>query len=93
MDKEGSSLAKALAQLNSALDTLEKSVDLSIESSGQNRSADEEVQRMADDRARLARDLDGAEARANRLAEANKEVSNRLVGAMETVRSVLDKSV
>lgn len=90
MTETESTLAEALARLNQALDSLDKAVDATIESNSQVRSADEEVQRMSDDRARLARDLDGAEARANRLADTNKEVSKRLVGAMETVRSVLD---
>lgn len=85
-------LASALAKLNAALTGLDDAVDSSIESRTKIRSGDEEVQRMADDRARLARDLDGAEAKAERLAQTNSEVSRRLVGAMEMVRGVLDKS-
>jgi hypothetical protein len=34
---------------------------------------------------------DGSEARAERLEEANREVSRRLVTAMETIRAVLDR--
>lgn len=85
-------LAGALAALNSALDGLDKAVDGAVERSAVVRSADEQVQRMADDRARLAQDLDNTHARAERLATVNSEVSKRLVGAMETVRAVLDKS-
>jgi len=55
-------------------------------------SADEEVQRMADDRAKLARELDSARSHSEKLKETNSEVSKRLVGAMEMVRGVLDKS-
>ncbi len=90
MKETGSPLSEAFERLNLALDSLDKAVDTIVESKNEVRSADEEVQRMADDRARLARDLDGAEARANVLSNTNKEVSKRLVGAMETVRSVLD---
>jgi len=43
------------------------------------------------DRARLAHELDSSEARAERLEDANKEVSRRLVTAMETIRAVLDR--
>jgi len=85
-------LAASLAKLNKALSGLEDAVSSSIESRTKVRSGDEEVQRMADDRAKLARDLDNAEAKADRLAKTNSEVSRRLVGAMEMVRGVLDKS-
>ena len=46
---------------------------------------------MNADRAKLATELDSSEARAERLEEANKEVSRRLVTAMETIRAVLDR--
>ena len=46
---------------------------------------------MNADRAKLATELDNSEARAERLEEANKEVSRRLVTAMETIRAVLDR--
>ncbi|MEP3629477.1 MAG: DUF4164 family protein, partial [Hyphomicrobiales bacterium] len=39
---------------------------------------------------RLAQSLDRAEARSGRLEEANKEVSRRLVNAMETIRSIIE---
>ena len=53
--------------------------------------AEAEVQRMNSDRSRLAQELDNSEARAERLEDANKEVSRRLVTAMETIRAVLDR--
>jgi hypothetical protein len=46
---------------------------------------------MNADRSRLAQELDASEARAERLQDANKEVSRRLVTAMETIRAVLDR--
>ena len=52
-------------------------------------SAEEEVQRMTADRSRLAAELDTALTRASRLDAANREVSRRLVAAMETIRDVL----
>ena len=42
------------------------------------RSSDEEIQRMADDRAKLAGELDNTEARAKRLSDTNSEVSPTL---------------
>jgi hypothetical protein len=50
-----------------------------------------EVRRVHQDRAKLAHDLDQSEFRANRLEEVNREVSRRLVTAMETIRAVLDR--
>jgi len=49
-----------------------------------------EFARLGEDRARLVQELDGSEARAGRLEEANREVSRRLVAAMESIRTVLD---
>lgn len=87
-----SSLADALFRLNKALDVLDEAVELSLENRNTTLSADEEVQRMADDRAKLASELDGVKAHAARLKETNSEVSRRIVGAMEMVRGVLDQS-
>ena len=89
---ESGNLAKALSRLNDALDSLEKQADKALESSGTVHSADEEVQRMAEDRAKLARELDSAKSHSEKLKETNSEVSKRLVGAMEMVRGVLDQS-
>jgi len=49
------------------------------------------VRRTHADRSRLAQELDQSEFRANRLEEVNREVSRRLVTAMETIRAVLDR--
>ena len=54
-------------------------------------SSKAELQRIGLDRSRLAQTVDAAEARSGRLEEANKEVSRRLVAAMETIRAVLDR--
>ncbi|MEP1209709.1 MAG: DUF4164 domain-containing protein [Rhizobiaceae bacterium] len=89
----GSGLASALARLNKALDSLDNAVDAAVESGSGPRSASEEVQRMADDRSKLAQELDSSVDRAKRLEDTNREVSRRLVAAMETVRGVLDRPV
>ncbi len=81
-----SPIALAIARLSDALDALEASAD---QQDGAN-DPGEEMQRMSEDRAKLARDLDAEKARGDRLAEVNSEVSKRLVGVMETVRHVLD---
>lgn len=88
---DNSKVAKALERLNSAIEGLETIVDERLEREVALGDAQTEVQRMGADRNRLAGSLDQAEARALRLEGANKEVSRRLVDAMETIRSVLDK--
>ena len=84
-------LNDALTRLGHAMATLEDAVSSRIEREGDYLEAEAEVQRMNADRARLAGELDKSEARAERLEDANKEVSRRLVTAMETIRAVLDR--
>lgn len=84
-------LKEAIDRLSRALDTLENAVDARLEKEADFAEAEAEVQRMNADRARLAQELDSSEARAERLEETNKEVSRRLVTAMETIRAVLDR--
>lgn len=88
----GDQTAKAaLESLNRALSKLENAVDGRIDKEADFSDAAEEVQRLNSDRSRLAQELDQSENRAVRLEEANKEVSRRLVTAMETIRAVLDR--
>ncbi len=84
-------LRQVLERLEKALGTLEEVVDLRLDKEGDFAEAEEEVQRMNADRSRLAQELDQSEARAERLEAANREVSRRLVTAMETIRAVLDR--
>ena len=50
-----------------------------------------DTKKLMTERAKLATDLDRANARARRLDDSAHEVSRRLVAAMETVRQVLAK--
>jgi len=85
------SLAAALARLNQALARLEEAVEARMERENDLSDTEAEVQRMGADRTRLAESLDSAEARAMRLEHTNREVSRRLVDAMEAIRAVLDR--
>ena len=88
----GEKTAKAaLESLNKALTKLENAVDGRVEKESDFADAEEEVQRLNADRSRLAQELDQSEDKALRLEEANREVSRRLVTAMETIRAVLDR--
>jgi predicted nucleic acid-binding Zn-ribbon protein len=84
-------LKEVIGRLVRAIESLENAVTLRLEQEQDYAEAEAEVQRMNADRVRLAQELDGSEARADRLEEANKEVSRRLVTAMETIRAVLDR--
>ena len=84
-------LKEVLSRLGKAIEALEDAVAAKLERDQDYGEAEAEVQRMNADRARLAQELDSSEARAERLENANKEVSRRLVTAMETIRAVLDR--
>lgn len=80
-----------LEALHQALKKLDQAVDRKVETGRNAEAAEAELARMVEDRSRLAQELDRAEDRSNRLEEANREVSRRLVTAMETIRAVLDR--
>ncbi|WP_442581285.1 DUF4164 domain-containing protein [Mesorhizobium sp. ASY16-5R] len=84
-------LREVIIRLGKAMDSLEHAAAARLENEQDYSEAEAEVQRMNADRSRLAQELDLSEARAERLEEANKEVSRRLVTAMETIRAVLDR--
>ena len=82
----------SLDDLRRALSGLENAIDARVEKERDFSEAESEVRRMNADRSRLAEELDQSQHRANRLEEANREVSRRLVAAMETIRAVLDRA-
>lgn len=86
-----SPIEKAVRRLNAALDVLEGAVDQRHHAGSRLVELEAELQRISVDRSRLAQSVDAAEARSDRIEEANQEVSRRLVAAMETIRSVLER--
>jgi len=84
-------LREAIGRLGKAIETLETAVVARLDHEVDATEVEAEVQRMNADRAKLAQELDNSEARAERLENANREVSRRLVTAMETIRAVLDR--
>jgi len=91
MTPTGTAMETALNELKQALSGLENAVDMRIERQREQGDIESEVRRVHADRSKLAQELDQAEFRANRLEEVNREVSRRLVTAMETIRAVLDR--
>jgi chromosome segregation ATPase len=81
----------AISDLWTSVNSLENAIDMRIERQREAADVEGEVRRVHADRQRLAQELDQSEFRANRLEEVNREVSRRLVTAMETIRAVLDR--
>ena len=81
----------AVEELKNAVEALVGALDGRFERELSSADYRAEVRRVHEDRAKLAHDLDQSEFRANRLEEVNREVSRRLVTAMETIRAVLDR--
>lgn len=85
------SLEQALEKMSRALNMLENAVEARIDAQSEMLEVEEEIQRLNADRSRLAQELDKAESRGERLEQANKEVSRRLITAMETIRAVIER--
>ena len=85
------SLDAAASRLQKALQRLDQATEGRVARERIVHEAEEEVQRQTADRGRLAAELDGALAKVERLDQVNREVSRRLVAAMETIRSVLER--
>ena len=87
----GETVRAAIEELRKALSSLDNALDMRFERERDRGDVEGEVRRINTDRSRLAQELDQSEFRANRLEEVNREVSRRLVTAMETIRAVLDR--
>ncbi|ODN70053.1 DUF4164 domain-containing protein [Methylobrevis pamukkalensis] len=87
---EGGSFEAAVREIEAALGRLEAAVARRGETERALGDLEIEFSRLGEDRSRLVQELDNSAARAGRLEEANREVSRRLVAAMESIRAVLD---
>ncbi len=82
-------LNQAAEKLNLAIDRLEAAIGRQHGNRADKDSLETEIQALGADRARLADLLDKSEAKATRLDAINRDVSHKLVEAMETIRTVL----
>jgi chromosome segregation ATPase len=80
----------ALARLRASLSLLEAVAARRAETDRSKNTLETELALMQDDRARLALELDGALARANRLDSTTTELARRIDSAIGSVRSVID---
>ncbi len=82
-------LEAAVAELQTALAQLERTVAAKLEDELSSAELEEELAIMQDDRSRLALDLDAALARQNTLEKSRDEVLRRLEAASEGVAAAL----
>lgn len=82
-------LGQSLARLRAALGGLESAADRRLGAADSTQTLASELALMQDDRARLAGELDAAMARAERLAQANREVDKRLATVTRNIKKVL----
>ncbi|WP_275784928.1 DUF4164 domain-containing protein [Pararhizobium gei] len=87
----GKTVREALEELRNAVGSLDNAIDGRFDRERDRSEIEGEVRKINTDRSRLAQELDQSQFRANRLEEVNREVSRRLVTAMETIRAVLDR--
>lgn len=80
----------AARRLAAALDALEAAVERRREADRDEDELAARIQALGTDRSRLANELDGSLVRSRELERVNREVSQRLDVAIDTIRAVLD---
>ena len=85
------SIDAALKRLEAAIDLLDDAIEARLEGVRQVADLEEEVHRLGADRSELAQTLDQAEARSAKLDDVNRQVSQRLDAAIDTIRAVLSQ--
>ncbi|MGE4371394.1 MAG: DUF4164 domain-containing protein [Xanthobacter sp.] len=79
----------ATRRLHAALDSLTDALERRKEAERHQEALMTQLHALSNDRARLAAELDQAQARSGEVAEAGQEIMRRLDVAMSTVRDVL----
>ncbi|WP_315835563.1 DUF4164 domain-containing protein [Bradyrhizobium prioriisuperbiae] len=85
-----SEVEAATRRLAAALDALEAAVERRREADRDEDELAARIQALGTDRSRLANELDGSLVRSRELERVNREVSQRLDVAIETIRAVID---
>jgi hypothetical protein len=80
----------ATKRLAAALDALEAAVERRRDADRDEDELAARIHALGTDRSRLANELDGALVRSRELERLNREVSQKLDGAIATIRAVLD---
>ncbi len=88
---EASAIDTATRRLISALDALEAAVDRRREADHGTDALTAQIQAFGNDRSKLAAELDAVTARARELETVNREVAERINGAIAQIRTALDE--
>ncbi|HWW47774.1 MAG TPA: DUF4164 domain-containing protein [Xanthobacteraceae bacterium] len=86
---EASALEAATRRLSAALDALEAAVERRRDADRDEDELATRIHVLGADRSRLADELDGALMRSRQLERTNREISERLDGAIDTIRTVI----
>jgi chromosome segregation ATPase len=86
---EQPSIDAAIRRLTAALDELEAVVDRRQEHDRGQDNLAARIQALGADRSRLADELDHSMSRSRTLEDANRNIAERIDGAIETIRAVL----
>jgi predicted nuclease with TOPRIM domain len=89
MDSMAANVEQSLKALESAISKLEAAIERRVARQAGSDDMQSEIQTLSADRARLADKLDKATAKIESLEIVYRDVSNRLVTAMETVSAAL----
>ena len=87
---ESDSIEAASRRLALALDALDAAAERRLEADRSEQALAGQLHALGTDRSRLAGELDQATARSRALEAANREVSQRIADAIDTIRSVLE---
>lgn len=83
-------MTNASRRLTQALEALEAAVEQRLDGERDGAQIADQIHALGLDRSRLASELDAQTARTRHLETANREVSQRIDVAMDSVRAVLD---
>ena len=86
---EQSTIDAAVKRLALALDALDAAVERRRDSDRDEETLAQQLHDLGTDRSRLAAALDGETSRARRLEAANREIAERLDGAIASIQAVL----
>jgi hypothetical protein len=89
MDAQMNGVDQAVKRVMDALDALDAALELRGEDDRRRGALDEQVHAFNIDRARLASELDGAQARSRDLETTNREAASRIDEAMSAIRAVI----
>jgi predicted nucleic acid-binding Zn-ribbon protein len=93
MDAMTSSVEQSMQALENAISKLEAAIERRCNRAAESTDMEAEIQTLSADRAQLADNLDKANAKIESLETVYRDVSNRLVTAMETVSAVLQSEL